>query len=158
MPTFEIEQYEVYVLRYRIKADSEVDAIARLFQGDGDPIDGSLTFVNIADEYGMGLGEDPDLASQLFDRGAIASGDSIIPSIRSVRQVEQYKCCQCEQETRIMTLIDRMAYWTGRWVTAIKWKLGLRRTTDIPQGQCEDGEGIPLADIEELPPLELEEK
>jgi hypothetical protein len=57
-----------------------------------------------------------------------------------------------------MTLIERMAYWTGRCVTAIKWKLGLRTAADIPQGQCEDGEGISLADPEELPLVELDEK
>ena len=55
MPTYEIEQYELHVLRYRVEADSEADAIARLFLGEGDPIDDSLEFVDIADDYGMGF-------------------------------------------------------------------------------------------------------
>jgi hypothetical protein len=88
MPSYEIEQYELYVQRHRITANNEADAIARLLMGEGDPQDDSLKFADIADEYGMGVSEDPDLASQLFDRAVIKTGDTIIPSIRSIRQVE----------------------------------------------------------------------
>ena len=88
MPTYEIEQYELYVLRHRIEADNEADAISRLLMGEGEPIDDSLTFVNIADDYGIGLSENPDLAIQLWDRDVIESDDILIPSIRSIKQVE----------------------------------------------------------------------
>ena len=88
MPTYEIEQYELHVLRYRVEADSEAHAIAKLFLGEGDPIDNSLEFVNIADEYGMSVNENRDLADQLFDRGVVKSGENVIPSIRSIKQVE----------------------------------------------------------------------
>jgi hypothetical protein len=88
MPTYEIEQYEIYVLRHRVEADNEADAVSKLFMGEGDPIDNSLAFINIADDLGMSLCENPDLASQLFDRGVIDSSDKIISSIRSIKQVE----------------------------------------------------------------------
>jgi hypothetical protein len=88
MPTYEIEQYELHVQRYRIEANDEADAIAKLFLGEGDPVDNSMEFVEIADDMGMALSENPDLASQLFDRGFVKSGETIIPSIRSIKQVE----------------------------------------------------------------------
>jgi len=89
MPAFEIEQYELYVQRYRIdEADSEADGIARLFLGEGDPIDNSLEFVEIADDHGMLVSENRDLSDQLFDRGTINGHDEIIPSIRCIEQVE----------------------------------------------------------------------
>ena len=84
--TYEIEQYELHVQRYRIEANDEANAIAKLFLGEGDPL--SLEFVNIADDEGMSILENPDLSSQLFDQGVVKSGDTIIGSIRSIKQVE----------------------------------------------------------------------
>ena len=69
-------------------ADSEADAIGRLLMGEGEPVDDSLEFVNIVDDLGMSLTEDQELASQLFDLGVIHSGDEIIGSIRSIKQVK----------------------------------------------------------------------
>jgi len=86
MQTYEIEQYELHVQRYRIEANDEANAIAKLFLGEGDPL--SLEFVNIADDEGMSILENPDLSSQLFDQGVVKSGDTIIGSIRSIKQVE----------------------------------------------------------------------
>ena len=88
MPLYEIEQYELHVQQYRIEADSEADAIGRLLMGEGEPVDDSLEFVNIVDDLGMSLTEDQELASQLFDLGVIHSGDEIIGSIRSIKQVK----------------------------------------------------------------------
>jgi hypothetical protein len=85
MPTYEIDQYELHVLRHRIEADSEADAVVKLLQGEGEPI--SFEFVGIANDYGTSLSENPDLTSELFDRGVIDSNDLIIPSIRSVSVV-----------------------------------------------------------------------
>ena len=42
MPLYEIEQYELHVMKYRLVADSEADAIARLLMGEGEPVDNSL--------------------------------------------------------------------------------------------------------------------
>ncbi len=89
MSLYEIEQYELHTMKYRVEADSEADAITKLLQqGEGDPINNSLEFADIADDYGMSLSENPDLSSQLFDQGVVKSGDTIIGSIRSIKQVE----------------------------------------------------------------------
>jgi hypothetical protein len=86
MPVFEIGQYELHVLTHRIEADDEAQAIAKLYQGEGEAV--SFEFVGIANDYGMNLSENQALADQLFDRGLIHSSDEVIPSIRSIRQVE----------------------------------------------------------------------
>ena len=88
MPLYEIEQYELHTMKYQVEADSEADAIGRLLMGEGEPVDNSLEFVNIVDDLGMSLTEDQELASQLFDLGVIHSGDEIIGSIRSIKQVK----------------------------------------------------------------------
>jgi hypothetical protein len=88
MPTYRIEQYEIHVQGYNVTADSEADAISRLFMGEGDPIDNSLEFVEIADDHGMRVDENDDLADQLFDRGTINGHDEIIPSIRCIEEVK----------------------------------------------------------------------
>jgi hypothetical protein len=88
MPLYEIEQYELHVMKYHLVADSEATAIGKLLLGEGDPVDDSLEFINIADDQGMSLSENPDLSSQLFDKGVVKGGDTIIGSIRSIRQVE----------------------------------------------------------------------
>lgn len=88
MPTYDIEQYELHVQRYRIEADDEADAIGKLFLGEGDLVDNSLEFVEIADDYGMPVEENRALADRLRDRGIVKGIDAIIPSIRSIRRVE----------------------------------------------------------------------
>jgi hypothetical protein len=86
MPLYEIDQYEIHVLRHKIQADNEADAITKLFQGEGEAT--SFIFVGIANDYGMPVDDHRDLADQLFDRGVIDGNDEIIPSIRDIRQVE----------------------------------------------------------------------
>jgi hypothetical protein len=88
MPTFEIEQYELHLTKFQVEADDETDAIAKLFLGQGEPVDNSTELVQVADEYGMSLDDNRDLADRLFDRGVIKPEDIIIPSIRSITQVE----------------------------------------------------------------------
>lgn len=82
MPKFEIEQYELHVQKYLVAANSEAEAIAKLFRGDAEPIDGSLEFVEVADDFGMPSDEHADLADELRDLGI--SVDEVIPSIRSI--------------------------------------------------------------------------
>jgi type III secretion system FlhB-like substrate exporter len=86
MPVFEIEQYELHTERYRVEANSEAEAITRLFNGEADPIDNSLEFIETADEYGVPVENNQDLADQLAKLG-IAT-DDIIPSIRAIEKVE----------------------------------------------------------------------
>lgn len=88
MPTFEIEQYELHVMKYRVEADDEASAIARLFQGEAEPVCQSQEFAEVADDYGMPMDENRGLADRLRDRRIVKGDDSIIPSIRSIRQVE----------------------------------------------------------------------
>ena len=88
MPIYEIEQYELHVMKYRVEGDDEADAIAKLYKGQADPIDNSLEFVEIAEDQGMSVFGEEDLAAQLWDRGIIDSSDTVIPSIRTVERVE----------------------------------------------------------------------
>ena len=88
MPIFEIEQYELHILTHRVTGDDETDALVKFFQGiEGEAV--SFEFVGIPSDYGMSLGENRDLTDRLFDLGIIKSGDTIIPSVRSIRQVDQ---------------------------------------------------------------------
>ena len=36
MPTYEIEQYELHAMKYRVEAATEAEAIAKLFQGEAE--------------------------------------------------------------------------------------------------------------------------
>ena len=86
---FEIEQYELHVTKFRVEADDEADAIAEFFIGiEVEPVDNSTELVQVADNYGMSLDDNRDLADHLFDRGILKPEDTIVPSIRSITQVE----------------------------------------------------------------------
>jgi len=86
MARFQIEQYELHIATYEIEARSVADAIGRLFHGDGDMLDGS-EYAGTCDEIGLSLEDAPELAEELRSIGAPVRG-SIVPSIRSVRQLE----------------------------------------------------------------------
>lgn len=88
MPTYEVERYELYVQRYRIEADSEADAVVRVYRGESDPIEGSLTFVEVGNDHGMSISEAMALGQTLWEFGWIDTADLVIPSIRSIRQME----------------------------------------------------------------------
>jgi hypothetical protein len=88
MPLYEIEQIELYVQGYLVEADSEADAIARFFRGEGRQDLTSIEYAGISNDCGLSLAERPDLASELLDRGVIKGNDTIIPSIRSIREVK----------------------------------------------------------------------
>jgi hypothetical protein len=87
MPTFEIEQYEVYVQRHQVEADSEAEAIKKLFDGQAVAVDNSLELVEVCDELGLPVDEHSDLADKLQSLG-VTLHDDVIPSIRSVEQVD----------------------------------------------------------------------
>lgn len=88
MPTYRIEQYEIHTQAYNVTADTEADAISKLFRGEADPIDNSLEFVGIAHAEGMSPDGDWELFQALWDAGLIKAVDLVIPSIRSIRKVE----------------------------------------------------------------------
>ena len=86
MPIYEIEQYELHAMKYRVEAADEGHAIAKLFAGEADPVDGSQDFIEVAEDFGMPVDENLDLADELRDLGI--SVTEVIPSIRSIAKVE----------------------------------------------------------------------
>ena len=87
MPVYEIEQYELHSCKYRVEANSEAEAIAKLLYGEADPVDDSLEYVEVADDFGLSVDENRDLAEQLHKLGVPVS-EHVIPSIRSIEEVE----------------------------------------------------------------------
>ena len=86
MPTFEIEQYELHAMKYRVEAASEAEAIAKLFDGEAEPVEQSQDMIEVADDYGMPGEEYRELAEALRNRGIPV--DEVIPSIRSIEKVD----------------------------------------------------------------------
>jgi hypothetical protein len=91
MPTYTIEQYEIHVATWRVKATSAAHAIAHLInplratsEDVPELVDNSIEYVDIADTCGMPSDEHPELAEALEARGINCAG--IIPSIRSVEE------------------------------------------------------------------------
>ena len=86
MPTFQIEQYELHVIKYRVTARTEAQASVKVLNDEAEPVDGSLEFVEIAEDFGMPAEENRELADQL--RSLDVQVDDVIPSIRSVERVK----------------------------------------------------------------------
>jgi hypothetical protein len=85
MPKWEIEQYELHVQTYGVEAATEAEAIKRFFDGEAEPIDGSLVFIEVADDFGLPVDEFRDLADELRSLG-VQVDDDVIPSVRSIQQ------------------------------------------------------------------------
>ena len=83
MATFEIEQYEIHAQKYRVEADSEAEAIKKLFDGEADPVDDSLDFIEVAEDLGLPAEEHRELADDLRKLD-VTVGEHVIASIRSV--------------------------------------------------------------------------
>ena len=81
--TYEIEQYELYTMKYRVEAATEAEAIAKLFQGEGEPVCRGLEYIEVAEDFGLPADEHRELADQLRAMG-VAVGEAVIPSIRSI--------------------------------------------------------------------------
>lgn len=88
MPVYEIEQYELHTMTYRVEADDPAEAIVKLLDGEADPVDNSQEYIEIADERGLLVADHPELAEKLRAQG-VPVDDQIIPSIRSVSMIEQ---------------------------------------------------------------------
>lgn len=87
MPIYEIEQYEIHTQKYRIKATSEAEAVAKLLSGEADAVDDGQEYIEVADDLGLPVDEYRELADELRDLG-VPVGHDIIPSIRSIEEVE----------------------------------------------------------------------
>lgn len=86
MPTYEIEQYEIHVQKYRVQAASEAEAVKAVFDGNVAAMDDELAYVGIADDLGLPADDYQDLADGLSALGETV--DDVIPSIRSVLKVD----------------------------------------------------------------------
>ena len=83
MSTYEIEQYEVHTMKYRVEASNEAEAIKMLFDGEAEPVGQSQDFIEVCDDLGLLADQYRELADQLRLLG-VSVGDVVIPSIRSV--------------------------------------------------------------------------
>ena len=83
MPTFEIEQYELHTMKYRIEAPSAAEAIKRLFDGDGEAVDNGLEYIEVAEEFGLPVEENRELADELRSLN-VTVGEHVIASIRGI--------------------------------------------------------------------------
>jgi hypothetical protein len=86
MPMFEIEQYELHAMTFRVEAQDEAHAIARLLDGEAEAVDDGLDFIEVADDFGLPADEHQQLAAELRDLGVPV--DEIISSIRSIEEVD----------------------------------------------------------------------
>ena len=87
MPTFEIEQYELHTMKYRVEASSEAEAVKKLFDGDGEAVDNGLDYIEVADDFGLPVDVNRELADALRELG-VPVDEHIIPSIRAIEEVE----------------------------------------------------------------------
>jgi hypothetical protein len=86
MPLYEIEQYQIHSVTYRVIADSPADAIAQLLDCEAEPVGGSMEFIEIAEDVGLPIDECDDLGNELRKLG-VPVGEQFIPSIRSINVV-----------------------------------------------------------------------
>jgi len=88
MPKYEIEQYELHSVKYEVVADSEAEAITKVFDGLAIPVDDSQEYIEIAEDFGLPTDEYFELADELRALG-VSVGEAVIPSIRSIEQVDE---------------------------------------------------------------------
>jgi hypothetical protein len=79
---YTIEQYELHSMKYEVEAKSEAEAIFKLLNGEGKPLDDSLDYIEVAEDYGMSSDENIDITKDLAKLGMVVK--DIIPSIRSI--------------------------------------------------------------------------
>jgi len=53
MPRFQIEQLEVYLRKYAVEAESEVEAVINLFDGEALPVENGLELADICNDWGL---------------------------------------------------------------------------------------------------------
>ena len=87
MPQYEIEQYELHVMKYRVEAQSEAEAIFKLLDGEAEPVDDSLEYVEVCEDRGLPAEQHRELAEELQSLG-VSMNEHVIPSIRRIVKVE----------------------------------------------------------------------
>jgi len=83
MPAFEIEQFELHVATYKVEADDEADAIAKVLDGDGEQT--GVEYVQVAEDLGLPVDAHQELADALRQLGVTVG--NVVRSIRSVARV-----------------------------------------------------------------------
>lgn len=83
MAVFQIEQYELPTQTYVAEADNEAEAISKLLNGEGEPLDGTLEFIQITEDRGLRLSSLGELSDELR-AGNIPVCDGFVPSIRAI--------------------------------------------------------------------------
>ena len=66
---FEVEFYELWCSKVRVRARSRAEAIMKALDGDGDPVDNSSEYIETAEDYGMPTDENRELAEELRQQG-----------------------------------------------------------------------------------------
>lgn len=84
---YEIEQYELHTMKYRVEAASLAEAIALRLEGAGDAVADSLALIEVAEDFGLPADDDRDLCDALHKLGLSVKG-SVIPSIREIHEVQ----------------------------------------------------------------------
>ena len=85
MPVYEIEQYELHAMKYRVEAATPAEAIVKLLAGEAEPVEQSQDFIEVAEDYGLPAAENKELADDL--RAIGVSAGKVIPTICSCQQV-----------------------------------------------------------------------
>lgn len=90
MPTYKVEQYELWIQSYEVQANSEAEAIAKVLNGEAQASDDGPELCEVADSYGMSADElGPDGCAELTGKtGTTFTVDDIVNSIRSVELLD----------------------------------------------------------------------
>jgi hypothetical protein len=113
MPIYQIEQYELHTQKYNVQAKSEAEAIAKLLNGEAEAVEGSLEFIEVAEDMGLPADKYLDLADAL--QKLDVSVNEVIPSIRSIAKVEDLLIIpKLLGSHRRYSRIDCMWVWTLR--------------------------------------------
>ena len=85
MPDYDIAQYVLYTLKYRVNAGSAAEAIWRVLDEQVDHIEDTLEYMEVAESYGLPAEDYPELCRELatFD---IPVND-VLPSICRIQEV-----------------------------------------------------------------------
>ena len=86
MPKFIVEQYEIHVFCYAVESENRGEAIAKVFNGDCQPLEDKSEYIATADENGMPLSELTEGERYYLD---FDESDELVPSIRSVEQINE---------------------------------------------------------------------
>lgn len=101
MPLYKIEQVEVYAKTYHVEANTEAEAIVKVFDGEVAPVANAPEPADLCDERGICAADQPQLVEQLREAG-IMSDQSVIPSITGIEKLqpkpETQPDCSCGGE------------------------------------------------------------